>query len=159
VARRIGCRVDVRGDAAGTGSAEALLAVRCGGPQAPADGFPGGWPFSSAGLSAGQLVASRRTGAGQLDRDMACAIAAHAGLAQDMARVRHDNERLRRLEEPRANRQEPAPTGSRGCWSLVGVDGSAASQAALEFALRRGRSARDPRCVPRTSGPGYVAPR
>lgn len=50
----------------------------------------------------GVLVCSRRPGSGgfdHLDREMICAIAAHAGLALELAEVRRDNENLRRLED------------------------------------------------------------
>ena len=50
----------------------------------------------------GVLVASRRPGDGvfdALDRDMIRAIAAHPGLALELAEVRRDNERLRLLED------------------------------------------------------------
>jgi signal transduction histidine kinase len=51
---------------------------------------------------AGVLVCSRRPGSGgfdHLDRQMICAIAAHAGLALELAQIRRENENLRRLED------------------------------------------------------------
>lgn len=50
----------------------------------------------------GVLLASRRPGEGgfdPLDREMICAIAAHAGLAVELAQVRRDNERLHLIED------------------------------------------------------------
>jgi GAF domain-containing protein len=50
----------------------------------------------------GVLVASRPPGDGgfdRLDREMMCAIAAHAGLALELAEVRRDNERLHLVED------------------------------------------------------------
>lgn len=50
----------------------------------------------------GVLVCSRRPGSGGfdlLDREMICAIAAHAGLALELAQIRRENENLRRLED------------------------------------------------------------
>jgi signal transduction histidine kinase len=50
----------------------------------------------------GVLVASRHPGEGgfdPLDREMMCAIAAHAGLAAELAQVRRDNEWLHLLED------------------------------------------------------------
>jgi len=50
----------------------------------------------------GVLVCSRRPGSGgfdHLDREMICAIAAHAGLALELAQIRRENENLRRLED------------------------------------------------------------
>lgn len=51
---------------------------------------------------AGVLVCSRRPGSGgfdHLDREMICAIAAHAGLALELAQIRRENENLHRLED------------------------------------------------------------
>jgi GAF domain-containing protein len=50
----------------------------------------------------GVLLASRHPGEGgfdPLDREMICAVAAHAGLAVELAQVRHDNERLHLIED------------------------------------------------------------
>jgi GAF domain-containing protein len=50
----------------------------------------------------GVLLASRHPGQGgfdALDREMVCAIAAHAGLAAGLAQVRRDNERLHLIED------------------------------------------------------------
>jgi GAF domain-containing protein len=50
----------------------------------------------------GVLLASREPGEGgfdPLDREMICAIAAHAGLAAELAQVRRDNERLHLMED------------------------------------------------------------
>ena len=59
-------------------------------------------PFRGAHRVTGVLVASRRPGAGgfdHLDREMIRSIAAHAGLALELAAVRQDNETLRRIED------------------------------------------------------------
>jgi GAF domain-containing protein len=50
----------------------------------------------------GVLLASRHPGEGgfdPLDREMICAVAAHAGLAVELAQVRRDNERLHLIED------------------------------------------------------------
>ena len=59
-------------------------------------------PLRGAHRIIGVLVASRRPGAtpfDHLDREMVRSIAAHAGLALELATIRRDNETLRRVED------------------------------------------------------------
>jgi GAF domain-containing protein len=88
----------------------------------------------------GVLVAARRPGTGgfdQLDRDMIRAIAAHAGLALELAQVRRDNESLRRLED----RAEIAETLRQRVIQRLFQHGLALNSAALRIARPEAREA------------------